>query len=288
MTASVSWVITMKRLGVVLAVIGLVTVGVGGQESLDVYFLNVGHGDAILVKYLNWECLIDTGTRQYWKDGSYCTQLLDGIVSEPIEVFVLSHADEDHYNGFQFIAERYGIVSVWHGPDPADEAGGERFLSGVVPTYCNRLLSWSEEGSPIAIGPLHWEPLHPQAGANGDDDDKSLVLKLTYGNTVYLFAGDIHRSGQRAIRQRFPIGLAHPQQVVIVKLPHHGGDNYVDWDFLRWTGADYAVCSSDNDCAYALQTCADLGMLTYMTLGLQMIHVHQPGPNDAPMVDVMK
>ena len=257
----------------------------GGAESLDVYFLNVGHGDAILIDLNHWEILIDTGTKQFWGESSYCVELLDRVVSQPIEVFVLSHPDADHYNGFEFISQRYGIVSIWHGPDPADDDSGREFLRDVVPAFCERTLSWAEAAAPIVTGPLQWEALHPATDADGEDDDNSLVLKMTYGNTIFLFTGDIHSTGQDRVVNRFPEGVVEPWQTAILKLPHHGSTSHVVDEFLRWANADYAICSSDEDCGYALQVCGSLGISAYSTLGFRMIRVHQSAPDDEPRVD---
>jgi len=236
------------------------------------------------VDYDHWEILIDTGTKQYWEGDSYCMDLLDRYVSKPIEVFVLSHPDGDHYNGFELISERYGVVSIWHGPDPADDNSGAEFLNAVVPSFCERELSWTDGSSPITTGPVVWEVLHPLPGAVGDDDSNSLVLKMTYGSTVFLFTGDIHVSAQRAIMRRFPDGVADSEDTVILKLPHHGSDSHVDADFYEWSHADYAICSSDRDCCLA-RVKLDEDVEFFSTAGSVAIHVYQATPDIEPEVD---
>ncbi|MEE8593431.1 MAG: hypothetical protein V3T03_04825, partial [Candidatus Bipolaricaulota bacterium] len=50
------------KLGLVgFLLVAVVSLVVCAAETLDVYFIDVGHGDAILIDYCNWEVLIDAG-----------------------------------------------------------------------------------------------------------------------------------------------------------------------------------------------------------------------------------
>ena len=51
----------MRKYVLVAAILLIVSLFAGAEGELNVYFLNVGHGDAILIDYRDWECLIDTG-----------------------------------------------------------------------------------------------------------------------------------------------------------------------------------------------------------------------------------
>jgi len=269
----------------------ILALSASSADTLDVYFINVGHGDAILIDHNDWEILLDTGYGGYWTEDSYCTALLDKRVSKPIEVFILSHPDRDHYNGFDFVYGRYGVVSVWHSPDPADDESGQAFLKAVDSKACTRVLSWTKAATPIWTGPLRWDILHPEADVEDEDDDASLVLKLTYGTTVFLFTGDIHasgsRSGQSQLIARFPGGVTQQEQIVYLKLPHHGSSNHIDPEFLRWTLADFAICTSETDCAEALEVLSLLEISCYPTLNTNAIHVHQAGIDEAPLIEAL-
>jgi len=43
--------------------------------NLDVYFIDVEHGDAILVKYEETEWLIDSGYKNAWSASSDCSDM---------------------------------------------------------------------------------------------------------------------------------------------------------------------------------------------------------------------
>ena len=61
--------------------------------TLDVYFIDVGQGDAILIDYGQYEMLIDGGP-----DGS-CVPFLAQYVDGSLEVLVVTHPHSDHVGG---------------------------------------------------------------------------------------------------------------------------------------------------------------------------------------------
>ena len=58
------------------------------------------------------------------------------------------------------------------------------------------------------------------------EDNDSLVLLITYGKTRFLFTGDIERSGQLRVAERFEKdGKTQGVWISLIKMPHHGAYN---------------------------------------------------------------
>jgi len=254
----VTWVITMKWLVVVLAVIGLLTIGVWGEETLEVVFLPVGHGNCTLLDCGYWETLVDAGCKKYWVDFDVCRSILAPLISPPIETFVVSHWDRDHYGAFEAILEEYGIVSLWRSEDPPDEASGQDILAEWERSICTRCLAYGSPSQNFASSCVVWEVLHPPQGCAGDDDDMSLVLKATYGNVVFLFTGDIHgqtsasdseacTGTQNAVMQRYPDGCTAEEETVVLMLPHHASGRQFCPGFIKWAQADILIAACRED-----------------------------------------
>jgi len=266
----------MKRLVVVLAVIGLLTIGVWGEETLDVVFLPVGHGNCTLLDCGCWEIMVDAGCKKYWVDFDDCGRILARLISPPIETFVLSHWDRDHHGGMAKIFEDYGIVSLWRSEDPPDEATGQRILAEWERSTCTRCLAYESPSQSFMSGCLVWEVLHPLHGCAGDDDDMSLVLKATYGNVVFLVTGDIHgqtsasdseacTGTQNAVMHRYPDGCTIEEEVVVLMLPHHASETHFCAGFIKWAKADVLIAPCREDEFTIREDLDTIGIPYYIT-----------------------
>jgi len=220
----------MKRLIVLLAVIGLLTIGVWAEDTLDVYFLDVGQGDAILVDHGEWECLIDTGHQSSWRPDDPDWRLLFDVVCPPIDAFILSHADQDHYSAFVAIASTFGIGQVIHGPDQeSEDIIGELVTqleedAPAMEIQAGQIHAVSADSSAALVNlELDWGILHPACAFAADQketNENSLVLTLTFGSVIFLFPGDIQRKGAAALAN-----LELDAEQLILKAPHHGSAN---------------------------------------------------------------
>ena len=212
-------------LGILLVVV--VSLVVVSDEILDVYFIDVGQGDAILVDYGNWECLIDTGFQSAWPQNDEDWSLLTATICPPIDAFVLSHADRDHYSAFVLLASAFGIAQVIHGPVAASNAIVTELLSQleahdpqkqVLPGQVREVsASPSERLENMA---LDWRVLHPTSAFAAEEQEKnenSLVMSLTFGSVVFIFTGDVGTQGASQLANLEPVS-----ERMILKVPHHG------------------------------------------------------------------
>lgn len=222
-------------------------------DTLCVYFLDVGHGDAILVDFGEWECLIDTGYKKYWPKASRCDDLLEGVIDAPLEVFVLSHADQDHYSAFERVACPCQVERVLHGPDSAATSKVQELLASLQPDFAvdagcdlsrTQARSVSVDMTPDTFGNagLEWRVLHPTpafAAGETEDNENSLVLLLTYGSVSFLFTGDIEEEAQAALAD-----CELPDHTVILKVPHHGRQADNTLTFLERVNPALAIIST--------------------------------------------
>ena len=75
---------------------------------MDVKFLDVGQGDAILIEYPNGKnALIDAG-----RSDSVIDAALKAEGIKKIDTFIATHPDADHIGGAEFVIENYGVTKV--------------------------------------------------------------------------------------------------------------------------------------------------------------------------------
>jgi len=76
-----------------------------------------------------------------------------------------------------------------------------------------------------------------------EEDNDSLVLLITYGDTRFLFTGDIEEAAQTRISDKYENKLDEPFNIDLIKVPHHGSYTGTLYRFLRTFMPEYAVIS---------------------------------------------
>jgi competence protein ComEC len=206
----------------------------GPPGSLTVTFLDVGQGDAAVVRTPEGATLlIDAGP-----DPHQVATELAALSVRRIDLAVATHAHADHVEGFAAVMARYPIGLLLEPGCPGDSPSYHRFLTAVRDEHVP--VRHPRGGQRLAVGELGIEILGPDrcspGGASPNDD--SLVLRLTYGRSTALFPGDAEVPAQRDL-----LSDGDPVQAALLKVPHHGGDTS-DPEFLDATSATVAVVST--------------------------------------------
>jgi len=216
----------------VLVILG--TWGLAEQASsppLEVHFINVGQGDAILVDLGSFEILIDGGPNDKW------VSYLEGRVDGPIELLIVTHPHADHIGGLPTVLQLYKVESVW--------TTGATHITGAYEAYLAALSNSGTSALTVSCGytetfeglNLKLEVLHP-CSITGDLNNDSLVVRLTYAGVTFLFTGDLEKEGEQALLRR---GVLVP--VDILKVAHHGSASSTSTDFVKAVKPKISVIS---------------------------------------------
>lgn len=199
---------------------------------LRVEFLDVGQGDSILITFPNGETmLVDGGGRTSYRgedDEPFepdRPSIGETVVSEflwekgysQIDHLVGTHADADHIQGLADIATNFQIGNAWFGRPQRDDPDQIR-LEAVLRQH-SVPVGQLTHGRRFEIGGVVIEVLYPPAEGVDlrNENDRSVVLRLTYGARSFLLTGDIERLAETEIL-RSEDGLTSD----VVKVPHHG------------------------------------------------------------------
>jgi competence protein ComEC len=167
-----------------------------------------------------------------------------------IDYLVASHPHVDHIGSFAQLIYAYNIGTVY-----ATEV--------EYPTshYRNYMTALEETNTPLVIlaerdtfmfgDQVMVEVFHPAPGIEyyeGYPDgstqfinNHSLLMKLTYGDSSFLFAGDLYTAAERDIAARYGDRLKSG----VLKVPHHGAGTSSSRPFREAVGAKVAVMMSD-------------------------------------------
>lgn len=225
---------------VVLAVAGLVCSVVRNiipeDSRLEVYFLDVGEGDCAVLSCEGRSMIIDGGDAG---SSGYVYSFLKEHDISRLEYMVCTHPDSDHVGGLPAAlnfaeTERVFCTVKDHDTDTfrsfrkyADEHG----LIIEVPSAGDR----------IHLGRAKVEFLGPYYLSG----NSSLVLKVTFGRTSFLFTGDTELVDEKELT-----AYGEKLDCTLLKVGHHGSDTSSSVSFLDAVRPEYAVISVGGDNPY--------------------------------------
>lgn len=207
-------------------------------NDLKVHFLSIGQADSILVQQGNKNLLIDSG---YWMSGRPILRYLKNIGVNKLDYLIVTHPHNDHIGGLPRIINNIPIENVIiNNKNPYKTRRYYKKHNQLLKMINKRGINLIQPiaGKSIKIGDFSLEILAP----NGDEyeriNDYSVVTKLVYKNTSFLFAADAEEYSEMEM-------LKHNRDIKadVLKVGHHGSCTSSSEEFLRAVSPKYAVIS---------------------------------------------
>lgn len=224
---------------VISLIVGLkVSINPPSDTELTVHYIDVGQGDAILIEAPTGEnMLIDAGPgASEEKLLAYLSE--NGI--KTLDYFVLTHPDEDHIGGADRVFETCTVSEVLL-PDCEKDTKAYRNLEQAILAEQDCLRTTPEsadvidfcEGGEITV-------MAPNAPEYADVNDYSIVLRLEYYDTTFLFTGD---AGKASEEQMLSVWGETELECDVLKVGHHGSRTASTTAFIEAVDPEYAVIS---------------------------------------------
>lgn len=159
---------------------------------------------------------------------------------------VATHAHSDHIGG---LSGALNYASVGTAFCSVTEYDSKSFNSMVK--YLNNQglkITVPSAGDTFNLGSATVQILGPQRSYD-DPNDMSVVLKVTYGETSFLFTGDAERTAEADI-----LDAGYDLSATVLKVGHHGSDTSTSYPFLREVMPEYAVIQVGKDNSYGHPT----------------------------------
>ncbi len=199
---------------------------------MSVEFLDVGHGDAALIRSRDVAVLIDGG-----KPDAGLTEKLRSRGVNHFDLVVNTHPDPDHTGGLLDVLKTMKVDKVVYNGDRHYSALLEDFLNAIEGSPTTAYVEVTR-GDVLRVGPVRFEVLNPPSELLDTRDNNSIVLRMVYGSTTFLFTGDIEAKAEADI-----LSSRSTLQSDVLKVAGHGSRRSSTSNFLRAVQPRYAVFS---------------------------------------------
>ena len=238
---------------------------------LTVHFVDVGQGDAIWIqtyddgidgngKFEGYSIVIDGGP--YSSDNS--NPLLPymesrGYHGASIEALIVTHPHTDHFSGAETISRHFSINNYYDPGYPSQLSSYGAFLSAMKTRAKNihiglqnfGQINWGSELKVEVLYAWNGDPQHVLGADNTLVNNSSIVLRIQYGQHVFLFMGDAEgknrendaatpRYVEKILLETVPGRL----KANVLKIAHHGSETSSTLPFIEAVDPDIVIVES--------------------------------------------
>ncbi len=196
------------------------------QGELQVTVLDVGNADAIVLSNNGKHMLIDAGERG---DGDTVVAYLQQHNIDTLDYVIATHADSDHIGGMQTVLENVEVKKYIMSFMPEGYTPTTKTYMNLLETIDDRDIPLGEAkvGERFTFGDAYVDILGPAADFH-NNNDQSVVCKVTFGSRRFLFMGDAGEDAEEALLQS-----GADLQADVLKMGHHGSAGSSSKTFLN-------------------------------------------------------
>ena len=208
--------------------------GVGeNAETAEIFMVNVGKADAIIVRVDEDYYLIDTATEEMWP--RVYAAIKDMNITRLKGVFA-THTDKDHVGGLEMLAESDIAVENWYASKYFIDVKEEKHPAVKAAAIRNEKVEFLGAGDTVDGV---FEVIAPVKLMEDKDDNNSLVMILKTKNGSAFFAGDMEYAQENTI-------LDKNLKADVLKVGNHADDDTTSQRLIDKVDAKIALISTSS------------------------------------------
>lgn len=209
------------------------------SDTMEVHFLDVDQGLAILVQLGDDVLVYDGGERD---TSSFVVGYLKEQGVTEIDYLISSHYDSDHVSGLIGCLNAFDVKNVIGSDYVHDSNIYTSFMTAVEEEGLE--VQHPAVGTQYTMGGAVITILAPAEIVN-DSNSNSVAIKLSYGESDFIFTGDADYKSERAM-----IASGLDLDCEVLSVGHHGSASATSESFLEATTPEYAIISCGKDNSY--------------------------------------
>ena len=209
------------------------------KSNIEIHFMDVGQGDAALIKCGDATMLIDAGEND---KGSQVWSYLKNQNITKLDYVIGTHPDSDHIGGLDVIIYKFDCDNVFMSSYKKDTKTYDDVVQAAKNK--NNKITYPKPGDTYQLGEAAFTIIAPNDKYE-DSNNASIGVYLKYGDTSYLFTGDAEYEAEEDILKKgFMIDAD------VYKAGHHGSRTSSSDEFLEAVTPKYVVVSCGEDNSY--------------------------------------
>lgn len=209
--------------------------------STEIVMLDVGQGDAFLLKSEKKTMLVDTGNQP--------SKLLAGLAQNGVvslDAVLITHPDDDHCGALESLKGVVGIdkIIVANGTLASKEDNPKELCAVSQKLVSKENIVELGAGNTIAFGEFRLSILSPEVITEGGNEDSlCFLLTSTFSQAdgkpfTALFVGDAEKDIEQNLAQQY-----HLTNIDLYKVSHHGSKNALTEELSRTLNPEIALIS---------------------------------------------
>lgn len=202
------------------------------NDLLKVHYLDVGQGDSIFIELPNNETMLIDAAESYQSEN--IINYLKNLNYQKINYVIGTHPHTDHIGGLKDIINTFEIGKIYMPKVVSTTKTYESLLMAIKDK--NLKINTAKAGiSIIDTDALKINILAPNNSTYTELNNYSVVTKITYGTTKFLFMGDAEKLSENEIKEDVTAD--------VIKIGHHGSNTSSSIDFIKKVNAKYGIIS---------------------------------------------
>ena len=211
------------------------------QAQVELFAVNVGKGDALVVRAGDYTCLIDAGKE---KAQEQLEVALKALGVEALDAVFITHTDKDHTGGLKWLRESGIEIRAIYASRYYPNTTEKKHPAVKAAKKLDLEVQWLGAGDSVPLGESGavFRVLAPAMEIPDDEDDNSLVMMLESPDGHILLTGDMEHVEEAAL-----IASGADLRCDVLKVANHGDSDATSPALIAACAPSVALISTDSE-----------------------------------------